>query len=241
MRLASYWSHTFLPDLIHPDGTVFDFGVNSGGFSALVAPLCRRVIGFEPDPMWKGRLSLPDNVHVTALALAARRGRVLLRLNRESCPSLHYADLNAESLEVEAITFEDALEMEPRARVDLVKIDIEGEEVPVLLGAAPKVLQRVAQMTVEFHDFLEPKSLPAIRSIIERLECLGFVSVRFSWHSYGDVLFVNQRLVPLSAWERASLKVLHKYWRGCSRIVGRAIAGRWKLASTTGHKDLAAQ
>jgi FkbM family methyltransferase len=222
MRLASYCNHTFLPDLINPDGIVFDFGVNYGGFSGAVAPLCRRVIGFEPDPIWQGRLSLPDNVHVAPMALAAQRGRVHLRLNRKSCSSLHYSDPDAESVEVEAITLEDALGIDPEARVDLVKMDIEGEEVPVLLDAAPKVFERVAQITVEFHDFLDPESLPAIRSVIDRLERLGFVAIRFSWRSYGDMLFVNKLLAPLWVWERVSLKVLHKYGRGIGRIIARA-------------------
>ena len=44
--------------------------------------------------------------------------------------------------------------------------------------APPELLQRAVQLTVEFHDFLDLASTP-------------FLAIRFSWHSYGDLLFVN--------------------------------------------------
>ena len=222
MKVESYWGHTFLPDLIRPDGVVFDFGVYDGGFSELVAPRCERVIGFEPDPAWRERAALPANVEVVPKALAAKRGRVRLHLNREKCSSIHYSEAAAGAAEVQTITLADALALEPKARIELIKMDIEGEEVPVLRDAAPALFERVAQMTVEFHDFLDPASLPAIRAVIDKMERLGFLAIRFSWHSYGDLLFVSRRLIPLSIWDRASLRIVHKYGQGIGRIVRRA-------------------
>ena len=45
MNVETYWSHSFLPELVRPTGVVFDFGVNGGGFSELMSPRCRVVIG----------------------------------------------------------------------------------------------------------------------------------------------------------------------------------------------------
>ena len=223
MKVESYWGHTFLPELIQQDGVVFDFGVYNGGFAKLVAPRCKRVIGFEPDPAWRVRPPLPANVQVVPMALAARRGQIQLCLNRDKCPSIHYSDTAAGAAEVEAITLADALALEPTARIDLIKMDIEGEEVPVLRDAAPALFERIAQMTVEFHDFLDPSSLPAIRAVIDKIERLGFLAIKFSWRSHGDLLFVNQCLVPLSIWDQASLRIVQKYGKGIGRILRRAL------------------
>ena len=106
MNVATYWSHTFLPDLIRADGVVFDFGVNDGGFSRLVAPRCFKVIGFEPDPAWHEPHELPENVLVLPKALAATAGKLPFHLNREKCSSLHYTDATATTVDVPAITLD---------------------------------------------------------------------------------------------------------------------------------------
>ena len=223
MKVESYWGHTFLPELIRSDGVIFDFGTYNGGFCKLVAPLCRRVIGFEPDPYWNGRLSLPENVLVLRKALAAKRGLVRLNLNEAKCSSMHYADTSARAIEVEAITLADAVALAPTERIELIKMDIEGEEVAVLHDSSPEILQRVVQLTVEFHDFLDSTSIPGIRAAIKKMRGLGFLAIRFSWHTYGDLLFVNQQREPLSLWQRAGVTVVHKYGRGFARIAHRAL------------------
>lgn len=213
-----------MPGLIRRDGLVFDFGVNCGGFAERVAPLCRKVIGFEPDPSWRGRYHhLPANVTLIEKAVAAERGVLKLHVNPTQCSSLHHAEGGAVAAEVEAITLADALEMDTASRIDLIKMDIEGEELAVLQNAPAELFERIAQMTVEFHDFLDPESVPAIQRVIARMEGLGFVAFRISWRSYGDMLFVNRRLEPLSAWQTFYLGVWHKYSQGIWRMLSRRL------------------
>lgn len=226
IKIESYWSHSFVPGLMRPDGLAFDFGVNSGGFSKLIASRCRKVIGFEPDPYWKGRLQLPKNVLLLQKAIAVRHGKLSFNVNAETCSSLHYADSGATRVEVEAITLAEALALEPEGRIDLIKMDIEGEEVPILLQADAALFSRVAQITVEFHDFLDASSLPSILRVIERLKSLGFTAFRMSWRSHGDMLFINEKLDPLSPWQRFRLGVIHKYLAGAKRIWKRLISAK---------------
>jgi FkbM family methyltransferase len=230
MQVSTYWGHTYLPGRLRAGGVVFDLGVNSGGFSRLVASRCRRVIGFEPDPSWAGRLELPANVTLIHKAIAAKPGRLPLHLNPVTCSSLHYGDSNAATAEVEAITLAEALALEPAGRIELIKMDIEGEEIAVLRDAPEELFDRVAQMTVEFHDFIDPASVPAIREVIARMHRLGFHIIKFSWRSYGDVLFLNKKLEPLSLWQRCSLRLIHKYGRGALRVLRR----QWRTAPANG-------
>lgn len=226
MKVDVYWSHSFLPDLIRPDGLVFDFGVNDGGFARLVAPRCRKVIGFEPDPSWEGRLELPGNMHLEKKAVAAKSGTITLHVNRDLCSSMHYAGQDTETVAVEAVTLAEALAVAPEGRIDLLKMDIEGEELPVLRHAPDHLFRRVVQLAVEFHDFLDPSSIPTIREVMARMRDLGFHVVCFSWRSYGDVLFINKALAPLPAWQRLWLTLRYKYARGIGRILRRAIQGK---------------
>jgi hypothetical protein len=77
---------------------------------------------------------------------------------------------------------------------------------------------------VEFHDFLDSSSLPAILAVIAKLRSIGFWAVKFSWSSYGDVLFVNQAYAPLSLVQKLWIIAVHKYGRGLGRILGTSYA-----------------
>src|SRR5262245_6361472 len=197
MRIETYWCHSFIPELIMPDGIAFDLGVYDGGFSRLVAPRCGKVIGFEPDPRWHSPSQLPHHVTIVPKAIFTRSGRRPFIINTEKCSSLHYSDTSPIYIDVETVTLRDALDLAPSGRIDLIKMDIEGEEVPLLLDAPDCLFERVAQLSVEFHDFIDASCVPQIIAAIERMNSLGFHAVRFSWHSYGDVLFVNTRFCPL--------------------------------------------
>ena len=221
MYVELYWSHSFIADLVRSDGVVFDLGVNDGGFSRLLAPRCRSVIGFEPDPAWTTTLKLPPNVTLVPNAIAARPGPLSFHVNPGLCASMHYREAGSRTIEVTAITLEEALAAAPAGRIDLLKMDIEGEEVDVLLQAPAHLFARIAQMTVEFHDFLDRAQVPRIEAAIARMRELGFHAVCFSFRSYGDMLFVNQTLAPLSVWQRLWLLVRFKYCRGLGRWLRR--------------------
>ena len=223
MRVEFSGDHSFVPFLIRLDGPVLDLGLNAGSFSTLIARRHAKVIGFEPDPVWNGCWNLPPNVVVIPKAVALRAGRVSFFSNKRSCSSLHFSDEGGERIEVEAISFADALAYVPVGRIDLVKIDIEGEEVPILEQVDAADLTRVAQISVEFHDFLAPASLPRIKAVIARLEGLGFYAFRFSWRSYGDMLFINRRVLPLSRIARLWMLFRYKYVRGTWRAIRRSI------------------
>lgn len=223
MYVDTYWSHSFIADLIRPDGIVFDIGVNDGGFAVLMAPRCRRVIGFEPDARYRSQLKLPANVSVYPSAIAASRGTYPFHVNTETCASLHYTDAGAVTEMVEAITLEDALAMVPEGVIDLIKMDIEGEEMAVLSTAPAGLFSRIAQITVEFHDFLDPSSLPQIDAVIQRMRGLGYRVFRFSRRNHGDMLFLHGRLVPMGPFCRMWILLRFKHLRGLFRMLHRVV------------------
>jgi len=108
-------------------------------------------------------------------------------------------------------------------RVDLLKMDIEGAEVQVLDAIPDIEFQRVAQLTVEFHDSLGMTSLEEIRRITHRLEALGFVWIRGSFWNFEDNLFLNRALCPMTDLEVWFSRNVMRTWNGVSRIARR----RW--------------
>jgi FkbM family methyltransferase len=226
MRTRSFWSHTFLLDLIRPNGVIFDFGVNYGGFSDMAAALCDRVIGFEPNPYWReNKIALPKNVTVLDKAIASKAGIRSFYLDHKGGPKSSLQPKEGmQTVDVEAITLEDALALQPSGRIELIKIDIEGEELAILQNASEETLRRIVQITVEFEDYHKEDE---IHSVIQRIKSIGFWAVKFSWRNYGDVLFVNTKLEPLNLRQRTNVVLVCKYGGGIVRILRRIRGKIW--------------
>lgn len=103
-------------------------------------------------------------------------------------------------------------------QVDLCKVDIEGAEIEMLLGASKQTLLKMQQITIEFHDFLDPALVPYVQSVMRRL-CheLKFRRIRLS-RGNQDVLLLNPRF-NISPWELALARGPVKYSRGVGRIL----------------------
>ncbi|MEM9047759.1 MAG: FkbM family methyltransferase [Pseudomonadota bacterium] len=132
-------------------GFVFvDAGANVGLYTLSVRAACRAVrrpftaIAIEPDPQTRARLvcnlasSGANEVAVAPVALAAGSGRVRLAAAAENRGEVRVD--TAGSLAVDALPLLDVLLNAGIHRIDALKMDIEGMELPVLdafLNAAP--------------------------------------------------------------------------------------------------------
>jgi FkbM family methyltransferase len=91
------------------------------------------------------------------------------------------------------------MDLQPNELIDILKIDIEGGEYDLLLNAEEKDLKKFKQLTIEFHDFVNP-NLRIINSIIiNKLTSMGFslISSKPAHFRYGsdhyDVLLINDQ------------------------------------------------
>lgn len=76
------------------------------------------------------------------------------------------------SYDVPSITLDDLVQSV--GQVDLVKMDVEGAEWEIIETVSPAALDRIAQMTIEFHDFLDPSLTPRTERCIRLLKDNGF-------------------------------------------------------------------
>lgn len=232
--LARVCGHSFLGGLLSPDSVVFDLGANRGEFAREVRrQFGCRVHAVEPSPGLAASMRGQDWLTVTEAALSASGGTV--RLVVSGNPEASYvweeaeAPLSGPLVEVPALTLERLMAGAPLA-IDLMKMDIEGAELQVLESASEQTLQRIRQLTVEFHQFLDPGLRGRIQALKRRLHRLGFWSLDFSRCNY-DVLFVRH---PLGVSRLARLQLTaQKYGAMAGRLASGARARSWSGAAST--------
>jgi FkbM family methyltransferase len=211
--VANVLSHCFIPELIRRDGLAIDCGANQGEFSGWLAENTSvHVHAFEADPALFALLPKLNRVTFHNLAIDGEAGTMELHRTEGYCSSGFYTGQgnSSGSVIVRKISFEEFVRSQGIERIDLLKLDIEGSELPLLKKTSDDVLQRISQITVEFHDFINVADLPKIHQIDQRLRALGFRRVKFSRGVWANCLYVNSKIHPFSYMD--SLAALIKGW-----------------------------
>jgi phenylalanyl-tRNA synthetase alpha subunit len=128
-------------------------------------------------------------------------------------------------VQVPAMSLDQILEAAGASRIALVKVDIEGAEIDVLLRSHEATLRCFDQISVEFHDFAMASISGAnVEEVKARLQALGFDSVSFSRRNT-DVLFLNRRASLITRLELQWLRHFVRNWRGAGRVARRWLVG----------------
>jgi FkbM family methyltransferase len=69
---------------------------------------------------------------------------------------------------VECITLEQAIALTGAARIDFLKLDIEGAELEVLEAASDTVWNKIARIALEFHEDIAPGCARRIETLLRR-------------------------------------------------------------------------
>jgi len=148
---------SILSHLITEDTTFVDVGANVGYFTILASELARTVYAFEPVPAAFERLSknvsLNDLKNVLAFQCAVSKERTKLRLFESRISPGHDSTVKRfehdKSFFVDAVTLDETIE--PSAGNVVMKVDVEGSEMDVLLGASRLIRSgRVSAIVVEW-------------------------------------------------------------------------------------------
>jgi FkbM family methyltransferase len=151
--------HVYAPGL-SASSLAIDAGANNGAFStALVRRFGCRVIALEANPILTGGRELPREIDWRNMALAATSGEALFRVSQNPEASSLREDLvlprdvqSTRMVEVTSLT--DLSRREGCGGFDLVKLDIEGAEIDVLMSESDEMLRSIRQIAVEFHSFI---------------------------------------------------------------------------------------
>ena len=217
-KLMRIRGHTIWAPTLNKNSLVVDAGTHRGEFAGSVHDRfgCRCVL-VEANPTLAVNLDPPLGGEVINAALFSTDGteEFIFRDNLEagSISSQNW-DSSNESCMIPTISLASLMKKTGVKQIDLLKLDIESAEFALIEQTPDEVLRSVAQMTVEFHDFIpdfQGKGL--YEKARNRLESLGFLCLPMSFRTHGDVLLLNRSLVPLSTAMEGTLK----------------FAGRWAL------------
>jgi FkbM family methyltransferase len=143
--------------------TVVDAGANFGAFTAFAARQASegRVVALEPVPylfQYLQRnvdLNHLHNVMIAPKGLLNRRCVESIAIHRENLGghSIFGASMfhKENRIDVEFIKLSDLFDDFRLEFVDLLKMDIEGAEFPVLLETSPRIFMKIRQISMEYH------------------------------------------------------------------------------------------
>ncbi len=184
--VAGYEKLTFprFKDAVKPGAVVVDVGAHVGGYALAASRLAGpsgRVFALEPDPenfaLLEKNLGLNRRANVVALRVAAgaRPGKRSFNLADSSDSNSFYAHPMAGRkavVEVDCVTVDDVAR---GAKVDVVKIDVEGAEPEVLDGMRETLEGNPGLVLfVEFNPCCLRLGGHDPRALLERLRGLGF-------------------------------------------------------------------
>jgi len=215
IRLAG--GHFFHAGLLtRHSGTVIDGGANIGKFSGAMATQNYPVFAIEPVPEYVEQLKAIQGVTPWNGVLTGKAGSFTFFVsNALEASSLHASIPQGSGSHTNAITVPGCTLTALQAQfglhsISLLKLDIEGAEIEVLDSLSDEELKVLPQLLIEFHDFILPQQLPDIARCMQRLESLGFITIRATRNYLMDMVFINrQSLKPSLLWW-----LTYRLWKG---------------------------
>lgn len=187
---------------------IIDVGAGIGEYTLFAAHKCpaAQVFAFEPFhesfKLLKTNLALNqvNNVQAYEMAVWSKAGYLML----DSAPGepsqfissevdAHPQDDENENFLVPSISLADVFSLLDLERCDLLKLDCEGAEYPILLNAPPEVLDKIDRIILEYHDNVTDDTH---QSIVEFLSAQGYqVQITPNYvHTYLGYLYAQRAL-----------------------------------------------
>jgi|GEM_PF-2646293 len=215
-RIRSVADHYFI-DGLGKTPVIVDLGACNAEFSDVLVekyPDCRMIL-IEADPHLARNLAAKfkekKNVEVFNAAVGGEsKDTVKFYISDNRAANSIYRMLAARGgsgggireIGVRMITLNDIFTFFTLQKIDLLKMDIEGAEVDLFEKFSRCDFERIAQISVEFHDFLDASLRKKVEGCIKKLEGLGYVFINKEWRGggrYVNCLFCNTRYLPNNA------------------------------------------
>lgn len=156
--LAEYEDMAFLLRYLTPTDVFVDVGANAGAYTVLAAAVVgARVVAFEPIPQTAMRLmdqtrlnGVPDRVTLYRCAVGKAPGKIAMTRDRDTTNHVvSDAFSGADDLKVPVVTIDGTLQ---KGEDYVLKIDVEGFELAVLLGAREHLAAgRISAIIIELN------------------------------------------------------------------------------------------
>jgi FkbM family methyltransferase len=156
---AAWWNERerfLLPYfVVRKEGVFVDIGAHVGKYSVRLAKRCKWVYSFEPNPI--NREALEANVklngegNVTILPYACWSTDSIRHLTLKRSGSRLYAGKVPDTIEVKTVPMDQVVS--ESEEVELIKIDVEGAEYPVIQGMRRTLAKWKPRLIIEVHQW----------------------------------------------------------------------------------------
>ena len=180
--------HTFI-DCFDKKSVIIDLGANKGQFSKLMMEKYPQstIILIEGNPHLiqdlKSTFGNKENIKIINVVIGPiTQDSVKFYLSNNSKTSSIYKSIRDEfevekeinEVNLKMITLNDLFSLFNLEKIDLLKMDIEGAEWDILESFSKEDYKRVDQISVEFHDFVDPSLRKRSEQCIEKLKKFGY-------------------------------------------------------------------
>lgn len=136
------------------EGITVDIGANIGAFAILAAHHGSRVLAVEPEPhnleAMRNNIAingLEQRIIVSDVGVSDYTGTAVIN---DGGGGASIYEENADGVFIDVITLDQLFERYNVEKVNVLKIDVEGSEVAIVLGASRENLDKCAYITLEF-------------------------------------------------------------------------------------------
>jgi FkbM family methyltransferase len=202
MKLLNIKEHTFIDKGFEQNKPIIvDLGACLGEFTLAVSDLfggIEKAILIEANPTNFNQIaSITNSIKLNAFISSDSNG--FQKFNED--PNSPYNGTSffdyfegAIQHEIKRISIDQILKDYNLKRIDILKIDIEGAEYDLLENLDINILERIDQITVEFHDFLDPMLKKRTDDLVQRIKSFGYsvISNKIDYKhgsEYYDTLF----------------------------------------------------
>lgn len=168
-------------------GVVVDLGANIGTFSIYAAHFGATVYAVEPEPHNREALeknialnSMKDKIHVLPYAISDYKGTAVIS---DSGGGSTIKDDGIFGAEVEVMSLDNLFSLYHINSVDVLKIDVEGAELEIILGASRDNLNKCKFITMEF----DVRSGSRMGDMVQKLSETHHVRTMGSWERGGMI------------------------------------------------------
>jgi len=173
---------------IKDNSVVIDIGANIGVYSVFAASGSKNTVIYAYEPMVGSYNQLLENININKLenritpfnlGVAAEKGVRTLNLAETSPFNSMYGLRTEKSVEINCVTLKDIFDENRIAECDILKIDCEGAEFEILYNTPEKVLKKIKEIRLEYHN-IDAQGKYNIKSLADFLESNGFKPIKLT-------------------------------------------------------------
>jgi FkbM family methyltransferase len=185
LGITNIRGHSFFGQRLKRNCVIVDLGANKGDFSRqATSKFDAQCISIEATPALAEELQRDSGLRVMNCAISDSNDPITFYVSKDhsekSSIVAKSAGDDSAAHTVESKTLDDVIIENKLDKINLLKVDIEGAELPMIRSLSDNTLEKIDQITIEFHDFTGAMSKKDVTRTVRRLESAGFRSIKFS-------------------------------------------------------------